>query len=53
MSNKEISIKKIKAEMTQCRLIQLQKEQEEKAEAEAKTKMPISNDVGNGKKHEE
>ncbi len=28
--NNEVSIKKVKPEMTQCRLVQLQKEQEKK-----------------------
>lgn len=45
MDKKKIIITKIKPEMTQCRLIQLQKEQEEKA------KVSTTKDTENGKRN--
>ncbi|WMJ86442.1 hypothetical protein [Anaerocolumna sp. MB42-C2] len=58
MDNKEISIKKIKPEMTQCRIIQLEKERKEKErkekeEKEQKEKALKEKETENGKKHEQ
>lgn len=48
MDKKVISITKIKPEMTQCRLIQLQKEQEKKEKKDSSKTC----DTENGKRYE-